>query len=204
MWRAGHLAPWLAVAIACAPQGREPELSRYLNRLGGELAKHAGGRQVQYRFTVASEGKPGYAEEEPVAGADGAVLVPLKLVREARTETELAGLLAHAIAHVALGHASRMADRAAPSALALARSLEIEADLEAVRIMAEAGYDPASLPGLIARLPPYRSGGQPKGLSPYPHLMDRVWALERKIHSLPPRDYRLPNKQFERIKSLLR
>ncbi len=97
-----------------------------------------------------------------------------------------------------------MKDPAAPSALMLARGLEIEADRAAVRIMAGAGYDPASLLGLIARLPPYRAGGQPKGLSPYPHLMDRVWAMEAEIRSLAPRDYRPAGKEFERIKALLR
>jgi precorrin-6A/cobalt-precorrin-6A reductase len=87
------------------------------------------------------------------------------LVEELDTETELAAVLAHAIAHIVLRHPSRMATRIEVANLAaqdlpgqqrilnmvrsrsfqFARTLELDADALAVSILANAGFDPAGL-----------------------------------------------------------
>jgi predicted Zn-dependent protease len=103
----------------------EPRVDAYLAKLTAELAQYAS-PQFAYSFTVYEDRKPlgpqwvGMATpadafqgkaDEPVALAGGPILVPLSLLAEAPDEAALAFQLAHAMAHVALRHATRVATR---------------------------------------------------------------------------------------------
>lgn len=140
------------------------------------------------------------AATEPIAVAGGGVFVPASLLANAPNETALAFQLAHAIAHIALRHPTRMATRAEivgslpppfvgdwPSNGALglpafAQTLEQQADDLAVELVSAAGYDPAAA---VPYLEPQRAA--------------RVRAA---IEKLPPRDYRANTGQFEAMKAL--
>lgn len=113
------------------PIVHEPKVDAYLAKLTAELAKYAS-PQFAYSFTVYEDRKPlgpqwaamatarafrmpadafqGQAAE-PVALAGGPILVPLSLLADAPDEAALAFQLAHAMAHVALRHVTRMATR---------------------------------------------------------------------------------------------
>jgi len=101
---------------------RDPEVVRYLNALGGELAKVGVTDQFQYSFTVFRGDPPAIdmsfpwdysAKElnEAIALSGGPVFIPVKVVEKLDSEAELAAVLAHAIAHIDRRHASRMQTR---------------------------------------------------------------------------------------------
>ena len=74
-----------------------PELQAYVERLGEKLAPPSSG--VTFRFTVVKDALGG-ATHEPLACPGGYIFVSASLLAEARDEAELAGMLAHAMAHI--------------------------------------------------------------------------------------------------------
>ncbi|HET9554725.1 MAG TPA: M48 family metallopeptidase [Anaeromyxobacteraceae bacterium] len=148
--------------------------------------------------------------ESPSVNAVGApggfVLVTTGLLRAARSEDELAAVLAHEVAHVQRGHtmqpveAARKQEQLTSGLLAgtsdklnaffgavvsagadvvldrgFGKRNELDADALAVRILAEAGYDPGALSAFLARLDgPAAKGGF---FSRHPPPAERVAAL---------------------------
>ncbi|HEX8500533.1 MAG TPA: M48 family metallopeptidase [Pyrinomonadaceae bacterium] len=80
---------------------------RYVQRLGERLAAQAPGYRFPYKFVVVAS-----PEVNAFALPGGYVFVNEGAVRAARTEGELAGVLAHEIAHVSLRHGTTQASRA--------------------------------------------------------------------------------------------
>ena len=94
---------------------------------------------------------------------DGRLLVNRGLLALARSEAELASVLAHEIGHVVAGHARSRAARPPvdPAIAGLAevqaeaefdRAQEQEADRIGIAALARAGFDPAAAPAFLARL----------------------------------------------------
>ncbi len=75
------------------------------------------------------------SESLAVSAPDGTILVSRGLVQRLDTEAEFAYVVAHEVAHLTLGHHG---NDSAP------RTLELDADKEALGIMALAGFDPRS------------------------------------------------------------
>src|ERR1700683_385393 len=75
----------------------------YVVRLGNQLAAQAGGPDFPYSFTVLADrvNPQPNPTEEPTALPGGPIFVPVRLILQAQSEAELAGMLAHAIEHVA-------------------------------------------------------------------------------------------------------
>jgi predicted Zn-dependent protease len=123
---------------------------------------------------------------EPVV-FPGYVFVPAKLLMMTGSEAELAGMLAHAAAHLLeppskLMVASR--DDSVPFGfVAEARARELEADRQAVRSLANAGYNPQALMDYLRRVQPPAS---PKN-SRLPALAERIAAMEGETAAIPPR-----------------
>ncbi|MCP5110700.1 MAG: M48 family metalloprotease, partial [bacterium] len=90
------------------------KVSKYVERLGGQLAGHMPGEGYDYTFTVYSRDALGRRNptHEPCSVVGGHVLVPASLILAARDEAEFAGMLAHSMAHVAARHGTRTATRA--------------------------------------------------------------------------------------------
>src|SRR5262249_3655821 len=82
----------------------------YVDGIGQRLAAEIGGPQFQYTFGLI-EDDPN-AVHEVVAFPGGFLFVPSSLILAVQDEDELAGMLAHAIAHVASRHGTRQATRA--------------------------------------------------------------------------------------------
>lgn len=78
---------------------RDPELNAYLNRIGQKLIKHLPPVGIQYQFHII---------DLPEANAfnipGGYVFVSRKLIGFARTEDELAGVVAHELGHAVVRH----------------------------------------------------------------------------------------------------
>jgi predicted Zn-dependent protease len=136
--------------------------------------------------------------------------VPVGLFVEAQEEDEFAGMLAHAMEHVAQRHGTRQATRGTtatiplifmagwgcsgwlpvPAAfLASQRSAELEADVSAVQTLARAGFDPNALVRYVERVQVQPTGPTSKVYSPIPDRDERITALLATIQKLPKVDY---------------
>lgn len=183
-----------------------PEVQSYIAKLG---AKVAGSSTLS--FSVVDDArKPPY---EP-AMLPQACRVSSDLILAAKDEAELAGMVAQAISRgfrwIRSQHAGMLpmvffSGGDPPGLLAPAevrekiRAIELQADRDAVALMAAAGYDPSALERYLSRvqLPD-------NGRSVLPPRGDRVAAISEAIGKLPSKDYALSNRDFERIQSLLR
>jgi predicted Zn-dependent protease len=152
-----------------------PTIETYINDLGQRLAALSGAPVFRYTFALIADDPT--VLHEPAAFPGGFVFVPVRLILTAKDEDELAGMLAHSIAHVAARHGTKQVTRAQISSIPLiyvggsagsairqgnhlaipmglrdlSRKYEIEADGLAVRMMSAAGYDPAGLARYIER-----------------------------------------------------
>ena len=86
---------------------RDSNVDAYVNRIGQRLAANAGGPQFQYRFRVVNA-----SDINAFALPGGYVYVNRGIIDNARNEGELAGVMAHEIAHVALRHGTHQASKA--------------------------------------------------------------------------------------------
>jgi predicted Zn-dependent protease len=85
--------------LGAAPLRKDPELQRYVNRVGKWLAMHSDRPDLPWTF--------GVVDTETVnafAMPGGTVLITYGLVKRLGSESELAGALAHEIAHVCYKH----------------------------------------------------------------------------------------------------
>jgi predicted Zn-dependent protease len=141
--------------------------------------------------------------DEAIAVAGGTIFVPRRLL--SRDDAQLTAILAHAIGHVALRHptvgmtrgelaqvevqaASRaIEDEAAQQVRTVAlnrfafdRSCETAADGYAVKLLHDAGLDPAALLAYLRTLPAQQS----KEMSVYPAPAERIDAAQKAIAGL--------------------
>src|SRR5581483_12487081 len=143
-----------------------PELKAFSAGLGQRLAAQAAGPAFPYTLEVIADDPARL--HEPAAFPGGYVLVPADLMRAALDGDEFAGMMAHAIAHVAARHWTKRATREELVAIAsqplptpetatragmmaLARRQESEADALAVRMLDAAGIDPRGLARYVER-----------------------------------------------------
>lgn len=90
---------YAAVLLGAAPLVAQPELQRYINALGRWLALHSERRDLAWQFGVLeSENLNAFATP------GGFIFVTRGLLARMRSESELAGVLAHEIAHVVKKH----------------------------------------------------------------------------------------------------
>jgi beta-barrel assembly-enhancing protease len=148
-------------------------VNRYVNNLGRRIAQQ-GARQIPYQFFVVN------AEQvNAFAVPGGFIYVNRGLVERTRNMSELAGVLAHEIAHVEHRHGIDQMERMQTANLALtaayvltgraptgvdeaainvlgglyfarhSREAENEADAEAVGLLVRSGIDPGGLPSFF-------------------------------------------------------
>lgn len=86
---------------------RDREVDQYVNRIGQRLAANAGGPQFQYRFRVVNA-----SDINAFALPGGYIYLNRGIIENARNEGEIAGVLAHEIAHSALRHGTHQASKA--------------------------------------------------------------------------------------------
>lgn len=163
--------------LGAVPVSRNAAQERYVNNVGRWLAMHSGRPDLPWKF--------GILETESVnafATPGGNIFVTRGLVARIKSESELAGVLAHEIAHVALKHHLNDIRKQASKGLVLdlaalrgggltgeaaravarvglegfvrglSREDEMEADRLGVVIAARAGYEPYGLPAVLQML----------------------------------------------------
>lgn len=144
----------------------------------------------------------------------GPMYVNRGMIEAARTEGEMAGVMAHEISHVALRHGTAQATKGqkygvlagiagiagtifggpgvgqlaqAPFAvymLKFSREYETEADVLGAQIMARAGYDPRDLANMFRTIEQQGGGGGGGFLSDHPSPSDRYARINREAQLL--------------------
>ncbi|MBV9158274.1 MAG: M48 family metalloprotease [Acidobacteriaceae bacterium] len=184
----------------------DPVVSEYVNRIGQNLVRNS---DAKVPFTIK-------VIEDPTVNAfalpGGFFFVDSGLILKADTESELAGVMAHEIAHVAARHGTRQATRGEIAQLAtiplifmggaaaygiyeasgllipmgflkFSRAFEAEADYLGVQYMYKAGYDPNAFVDFFEKI---QSLEKRK-----PGTMSRLFATH------PPTDDRIVKSQKE-------
>jgi predicted Zn-dependent protease len=159
----------------------DPEITDYINQIGQNLVRNSDA-QVPFTIKVIDS-----EDVNAVALPGGFFYIDSGLILAADSEAELAGVMAHEIAHVAACHAARGRTRgqlmglaslsitmiggpiayaayesmtvAKPFALfRFSRKFESEADFLGVQYMYRAGYDPQALPAFFERVQAMEKG----------------------------------------------
>ncbi|HEY4425804.1 MAG TPA: M48 family metallopeptidase [Pyrinomonadaceae bacterium] len=194
------------------PLLRDQEVQSYVESVGRRLVtsipqefQHP---EFQYYFKVVNA-----RDINAFALPGGPMYVNRGMIEAARTEGEMAGVMAHEISHVALRHGTAQASKGqkysilggiagiagtilggpgvgqlaqAPFAVYLlkfSREYETEADILGAQIMARAGYDPRDLANMFQTIE--RQGGGGGGfLSDHPSASDRYARINQEAQSL--------------------
>ncbi|MEN3034134.1 MAG: M48 family metalloprotease [Aquificaceae bacterium] len=143
---------------------KDTEITRYVNLVGSTLVKYSSAPELQVRFGVIKDKTP-----ISISAPWLYVFISQEAIKQAQNEAELAGIIAHELAHIILNHHSivafgktspdgnipveEAARRLAKVSLEESFSIEqeIEADRLAMYILFQAGYDPLALLRFLKR-----------------------------------------------------
>ncbi|HET9478766.1 MAG TPA: M48 family metalloprotease [Pyrinomonadaceae bacterium] len=164
----------------------------------------------------------------------GPMYVNRGMIEAARTEGEMAGVMAHEISHVALRHGTAQATKGqkygtlaaiagiagtifggpgigqlaqAPFAVYLlkfSREYETEADILGAQILARAGYDPRDLANMFRTIEQQGGGSSGGFLSSHPSPKDRYARINREAQLLRINTATRDTREFARVKERLR
>ena len=214
------------------PLLRDEQVRGYVENVGSRLVasipsqfRHS---EFDYYFKVVNA-----RDINAFALPGGPMYVNRGMIEAARTEGEMAGVMAHEIAHVALRHGTAQATKGqkygllagiagiagtifggpgvgqlaqAPFAVYLlkfSREYETEADILGAQIMAQAGYDPRDLANMFRTLE--QQGASGGGfLSDHPSPSDRYARINREAQYLRVNPSRNDSREFARVQSRLR
>jgi len=148
----------------------------------------------------------------------GPIFVNLGTINAADSEAQLAGVMAHEMAHIYMQHSAKRAPKqqwasilgalggllgGAAGSLAqmgiqfgagtllmkYSRNDEAQADSVGAIIMYKAGYDPRAMAEFFAKLETQGGGNGPQFLSDHPNPGNRVQAVQQEISNWPPEKY---------------
>jgi beta-barrel assembly-enhancing protease len=200
----------------------DKDVNDYINRLGQKIARNS---DAQVPFTIKVIDSP---DMSAFALPGGFLYVDKGLIMQVDSEAELAGLMAHEIAHVAARHATRFATRKyawnlisiplsylgpvaigtrpiAPLSLKkFNRNAEIEADLLGVEYQYAAGYDPQAFVQALEKLHRNETMMRAQLAKALPKSAKMPWhdQIARAFANYPPTDERIEKVQTE-ISTLL-
>ena len=215
------------------PLMRDGEVEDYVERVGRRLVsaipsqfRHPG---FQYNFKVVNA-----RDINAFALPGGPMYVNRGMIQAARSEGEMAGVMAHEIAHVALRHGTAQATKGqkygllagiagiagtilggsqvgqlaqAPFAVYLlkfSREYETEADILGSQILAGAGYDPRDLANMFRTIQAQGGGSSGGFLSSHPSPSDRYQRINREAQMLRVEGGRGDSREFMAIQQRLR
>jgi predicted Zn-dependent protease len=193
-------------------------LSKYINKLGMQLAAKAPGYPFPYSFKVVNE-----KSVNAFALPGGPIYVHTGLIATA-SESELAAVMGHEISHVVMRHSARQASRQMKAQIPLAilgaalgagvggmagslaqmgmsftagsvfmkysRDAETEADMVGAQIMYDAGYNPQAAVSFFLKLK--EQGGSKSGpsfLASHPDPGNRAKNIQSILSRFPVKQY---------------
>jgi Zn-dependent protease with chaperone function len=214
------------------PLLRDSEVTAYVEKVGQRLVasipaefQHS---EFRYYFKVVNA-----SDINAFALPGGPMYVNRGMIEAARTEGEMAGVMAHELSHVALRHGTAQATKAQKYAvgagiagilgtilagptvgqlaqlpigayfLKFSREYETEADLLGARIMANAGYDPRDLANMFRTIEA-QGGGGGGFLSDHPSSKDRYARINQEAQYLRVQERTEDDGEFRAIKERLR
>jgi Zn-dependent protease with chaperone function len=215
------------------PLLRDEEVRGYVEDVGRRLVSAIPSQfqhpEFQYYFKVVNA-----RDINAFALPGGPMYVNRGMIEAARTEGEMAGVMAHELSHVALRHGTAQATKGqkygvlagiagiagtilggpgvgqlaqAPFAVYLlkfSREYETEADVLGAQIMARAGYDPRDLANMFRTIE-QQGGGGGGFLSDHPSPSDRYARINREAQSLRVETAaRRDSRDFARVQERLR
>jgi predicted Zn-dependent protease len=196
-------------------------VSDFVTVIGSGLSARIPAAPFPYTFTVIT-GDLSNVTHEPVAVPGGRIFVPVELILAANDEAELAGMLAHSMVHISERHYTRQATRTQLADIAtiplvfmggwsgygakqtsgglipvgmvqFQRTMETEADAQAIQITSAAGFDPSALVRYISRVQAAQPGTTGTVFAVLPPAEQRASLMETAIRALPPRTYTAPD-----------
>jgi beta-barrel assembly-enhancing protease len=214
------------------PLLRDSQVSSYVESIGQRLVASIPAEfqhpEFRYYFRVINA-----SDINAFALPGGPMYVNRGMIQQARTEGEMAGVMAHEISHVALRHGTAQATKAQKyslgagiagilgtilagptvgqaaqvpfvvSFLRYSREYETEADILGARIMANAGYDPRDLANMFRTIE--RQGGGGGGwFSDHPSPSNRYARINQEAQYLRINPAPRDNREFLAINERLR
>ena len=214
------------------PLLRDPEVDAYVEGIGQRLVRAIPPQfqhpEFHYYFKVVNA-----RDMNAFALPGGPMYVNRGMIQAARTEGELAGVMAHELSHVALRHGTAQATKAQKYALGagiagilgtilagpqagqlaqlpigayflkFSREYETEADVLGARIMADAGYDPRDLANVFRTLEQQGSAGG-GFLSDHPSPSNRYARINQEAQYLRVNTARLnDDREFYAVRERL-
>jgi Zn-dependent protease with chaperone function len=192
---------------------RDATVQNYVNRIGQNLARNAGGPNFNYQFRVVNA-----ADINAFALPGGYIYVNRGVIDQARNEGEVAGVLAHEIAHVSLRHGTHQASKAYAAQAGLSilggllggkvgagaaniinavggfglnvvflkysRDLETQADVRGSQILAASGYSPVDMVNFFHTLESVDKSKKTNWLSDHPAPPDRIARIQKESQML--------------------
>ena len=178
------------------PMLKDKEVLNYVREIGQELADVAGRDEFEYEFYVVME-----EQINAFALPGGKIFINAGAILETNSEAELAGLLAHELAHAVLSHGFQLVAQGnltsnvvlfipyvgntAANLLVLnySREMETEADFLGTKILTASGYAADGVRNLMAKIEEQHEEqpAPPAWLSTHPDTKDRVAYLEELI-----------------------
>ena len=214
------------------PLLRDEEVRGYVEDVGRRLVNAIPSEfqhpEFQYYFKVVNA-----RDINAFALPGGPMYVNRGMIEAAKTEGEMAGVMAHELSHVALRHGTAQATKGqkygtlaaiagiagtifggpgvgqlaqAPFAvymLKFSREYETEADVLGSQIMARAGYDPRDLANMFRTLE-QQGGGGGGFLSDHPSPSDRYARINREAQALRIENPIRDSRDFARVQERLR
>ena len=192
-----------------------PEVERYVDRIGRRILAATGPLSFDYRFFVVEED-----QLNAFAVPGGSVYIFTGMIEKAKSTDELAGVLGHEITHIKGRHMARSSGPDAISLLSLlslallarsgsgaqaagmvgqavaatrqaaySRQLEMEADTLGTRYMSGAGFDPKGTIGFLKTMDQERALNPidvPAYILSHPITQERIANAELVVKSLGP------------------
>jgi beta-barrel assembly-enhancing protease len=214
------------------PLMRDSQVESYIQDVGRRLVNAIPSQfqhsEFQYNFKVVNA-----RDINAFALPGGPMYVNRGMIEAAKTEGEMAGVMAHEIAHVALRHGTAQATKGqkygilagiagiagtilggpgvgqlaqAPFAVYLlkfSREYETEADILGAQIMARAGYDPRDLANMFRTISA-QGGGGGGFLSDHPSPNDRYARINREAQLLRIDGGQRDTREFASVQQRLR
>lgn len=195
---------------------QDPEVNRYINVLGDEIARVAGRTDIEdWQFYVVNS-----PEVNAFAVPGGFIYLNRGLIERAQNMSQVAGVLGHEIGHVTERHSIQQMQKAQGANIGLtlgcilapsvcnnqaagalinvggsavfarfSRNDEAEADTRGVEFVTRAGIDPRGIPGMFRVLMEERQrrpAGVEAWFSTHPMEEDRIARTEAQIAQMSP------------------
>ncbi|WP_017304763.1 M48 family metallopeptidase [Spirulina subsalsa] len=177
-----------------APLITDPELVAYVQEMGEKLAQVSGRNDFNYEFHILQD-----ETFNAFALPGGQIFINAGAILAAQSQAELAGLLAHELAHTILSHGFQLMTQGQVTANMMrqipwvgrtatnlmvfrySREMERQADRVGTRLLAASGYPADGLHHLLLRLEQENKPSPPAWLSTHPNTRERITDLERFI-----------------------